>query len=114
METPTKLALLWSTADREVALHPIFMYAHNGKKLAWWEEVVLIIWGPSVNLLTQDEELQEKIKAMIQVGVKVKACRNCADSYDATEALERLGVEVDYMGQPLTAMLKDGWATLTY
>ena len=29
MSEPTKLLVIWSSADREVALHSVFMYAHN-------------------------------------------------------------------------------------
>jgi len=114
MPEPTRLLVIWSTTDREVALHPAFMYTRNGKRLGWWEEVRLIVWGPSARLLVQDAELQEGIKAMLNAGVQVLACRACTDTYGVTEQLEQLGIEVQYIGQPLTKMLKEGWVTLTY
>ena len=42
------------------------------------------------------------------------ACRACADSYDVAPQLRALGVDVKYMGRPLTDMLKGGWKVLTF
>jgi hypothetical protein len=38
----------------------------------------------------------------------------CADRYEVTEDLRKLGVDVKYMGKPLTEMLKGGWKVLTF
>lgn len=112
-ENNNKLAVLWTTRDREVALNMVFMYTLNGKMRTWWDEVTLIIWGPSSKLLSVDIELQDHIKKMIEVGVKVEACKACADNYKISKDLESLGIEVKYMGVPLTEYLKDGWKTIT-
>lgn len=90
------------------------MYPHNSSKHGWWDEVRLIVWGPSAPLLVGDAELQERIKAMIEDGVHVMACKYCADSYGISEALADLGIEVVYIGQPLTEMLQSGWTSLTF
>jgi hypothetical protein len=114
MSEPTKLLVIWSSADREVALHNVFMYTHNARKRDWWAQVRLLIWGPSATLLAGDQELQEKLRAMQEEGVEVMACKACSDRLGATEALMQLGVNVFYVGSTLTEMLKSGWVTLTY
>ena len=114
MTTHDKLLVIWSSADREVALHNVFMYTHNAKKHGWWNEIRLLIWGPSDTLLIHDKELQEGIQAMIADGIEVLACKACSDRLGATEALEALGISVFYVGTALTEMLKSGWTTLTY
>jgi len=114
MSEPNKLLVVWSSADREVALYNVFMYTHNAKKNGWWDEVRLLLWGPSDRLLTEDEELQARIKAMMADGVEVLACKACSDRLGVSEALEALGVNVFYVGTALTEMLKEGWTTLTY
>ena len=111
---PNKLLVIWSSADREVALHNVFMYTHNAQKRGWWDEVRLLLWGPSDTLLAQDADLQERVRAMMADGVEVMACKACSDQLGATEALEQLGVNVFYVGTALTEMLKEGWVTLTY
>ncbi|PKL11189.1 MAG: DsrE family protein, partial [Spirochaetae bacterium HGW-Spirochaetae-6] len=42
-----KLIVVWSTADKEVASKMVFMYTLNAKKFSWWQEITLIVWGPS-------------------------------------------------------------------
>lgn len=108
------LNIIWSSGDPEVAPKVCFMYTHNAKRRGWFEEVHLVIWGPSADLAARDASIQEGIQAMIADGVIVEACKACADSYGASEALEALGVDVKYMGVPLTDRLKAGWHTLTF
>ena len=55
-----------------------------------------------------NEEVKEKIKEMIQVGVKISACKACADQLGVTGELEELGIEIKYWGEPLTAILQNG------
>jgi hypothetical protein len=114
MAEPDRLLVVWSSADREVALYNVFMYTHNAKKNGWFDTVRLLIWGPSGRLLTVDEEVQGALRAMQEDGVDVIACKACADRLGVTDGLEALGVNVFYVGSTLTEMLKGGWATLTY
>ena len=109
-----RLAVIWTSGDPEVAHKVCFMYTHNAKKRNWFDDVNLIIWGPSALLLTEDESLQEKVKQMKDDGVVLQACKACADLYEVSSELEELGVDVKYMGVPLTNMLKGGWKVLTF
>ncbi|MBI9044332.1 MAG: DsrE family protein [Anaerolineaceae bacterium] len=108
------LCVIWSSADREVALECAFMYAHNSKKKGWWGKVRLIIWGPSGKLLMEDKQIQKKVKEMMKDGVEILACKSCADHLKISEDLIDFGVDVMYAGAPLTNMLKSGWKVLTY
>jgi len=45
--------------------------------------------------------------------VTVSACKACADQLGVTEALEEVGIEVKYWGEPLTEVLKAGEELLT-
>ena len=104
---PDTLVVLWSSGDREVATKMVFMYTLNAKRRGWWNDVTLIVWGPSAKLLAEDSELQERIEEMRQAGVGLLACKACSDSYGVSESLEKLGVKVTYMGEPFTQMVKD-------
>ena len=110
----SKLVILWTSGDREVALNMVFMYALNSKKFGWWDRVRLVIWGPSASLAASDYEIQGELGRMKEAGVELLACRACADMYGVAHDLSELGVEVTYMGEPLTEMLKSGWSTLTF
>lgn len=109
-----KFAALWMSGDPDVAHKVCFMYVHNAKMRGWFDEVVLIVWGPSARLLAGDESLQEKVVQMQNDGVKVQACVVCSDSYGVSDELRDLGIEVIGMGVPLTEMLKNGWKVLTF
>ncbi len=113
-DAPSRLAVLWTSGDREVALKVAFMYTLNAKSRGWFDEVTLIVWGPSSRLLSEDPELQAEVQAMAEAGVEVVACKACADSYGVSEALESLGMEVRYMGGPLTEMLQGDWEVITF
>ena len=110
----SKLGIIWSSADPEVATHMLFMYAHNSKKRGWWQEVRLIVWGPSAKLLVENVELQEKIKEMAVDGVDVWACKACADKYGISEDLENLGINVVFVGETFTQMLQSDWKVITF
>jgi hypothetical protein len=111
---PSKLLVVWTSADREVANNMVFMYTYNAKKNGWWKEVRLLIWGPSQKLLVQDTELRDYLKKMKEAGVELLACQACSDGYGISDELRKLGVTVEYVGVPFTGMLKSGWTTLTF
>lgn len=110
----SKLAVVWTSGDPDVAHRVCFMYCHNAKKQKWFDQVVLVVWGPSARLLAADKDLQAEVKSMIQDGVKVQACVACADSYGVSDRLRELNIEVKGMGVPLTEMLKTDWKVLTF
>jgi hypothetical protein len=109
-----KLAVLWTSGDPDVAHRVAFMYTHNAKRAGWFDEVTLIVWGPSQRLLVGDQDLQAEIKKMQDDGVVVEACIACAMSYGIVDQLKALGITVRGMGVPLSDYLKDGWKVLTF
>ena len=111
---PSKLAVLWTSGDPDVAHRVAFMYTHTAKKVGWFDEVTLIVWGPSQRILIGDKELQAKVKAMQDDGILVEACIACAMSFGIVEELKALGLSVRGMGPPLTNYLKDGWKVLSF
>jgi hypothetical protein len=105
---PDELVVLWTSGDREVALKMAFMYTLNSKRFKWgWKKVTLVVWGPASKLLAEDKELQEYLSGIREAGVKLLACKKCSDLYGVSNDLRRLGIEVKYMGKPLTDYLRD-------
>ena len=108
------LAVLWTSGDPDVAEKVCLMYTHAAFKYKWFKQVILIVWGPSAKLLSENKSLQDKIKEMIADGVYVQACVVCADSYDVSDDLRKMGIEVIGMGKPLTNYLKSGYSIMTF
>jgi hypothetical protein len=65
-------------------------------------------------LFSGDRELQEELEDIKGAGVELLACKDCADLYGVGGELTALGIEVIFMGKPLTDMLKSGWTCLTF
>ena len=109
-----KLLVVWTSADKEVAIKMVYMYTLNAKKQGWFDEVRFLVWGPSSKLLSEDAELQEYLGKMKDAGVELLACSACANMYGVADKLRGLGIEVKGMGTPLTEMLKADWKTVTF
>lgn len=108
-----KLVVLWTSGDREVALKMVFMYTYNAQANAWWDDITLVVWGPSAKLLSEDKELQDYMSRIMDAGVSVKACKGCSDQYGVSDKLEELGITVLYIGKELTDYLKEGRKIMT-
>ena len=102
------MVALWTSDDPEVALNMLFMYLKNARLNNWWDEVTLVIWGPSAKLSVEDEMITEGLKELKAEGVILEACVVCADRYGVAEELEKLGVVVRPMGEPLSNYIKEG------
>jgi hypothetical protein len=109
-----KLVVLWTSGDPEVAEHMVFMYTLNAKRRGWFDEVTLIVWGPSAGLLARDEELRRQVSEMKSEGVRLEACLRCAENYGVVEKLQELGIEVKLMGVPLSDYLKAEHRVITF
>lgn len=107
MSESDKLVVVWTSGDKEVAMKMVFMYTYNAMKQAWWDDVTLLVWGPSSKLLSQDKDLQDYVKKMKESGVHVMACKACADQYGVANKLTDLGIIVKYAGQDLTKFIKE-------
>ena len=107
------LYILWTSKDETTFDEMVYMYALNAKNLGWWQEITLVIWGASAILAGNDDVVQLKIKESIESGVKVEACKACADDLGVADRLSAIGVEVKYWGQPLTRILKNGAKLIT-
>ena len=102
-----KLVVVWTSGDKEVAMKMVFMYTFNAKKYEWWEDITLLVWGPSSKLLSEDQDLQDYVKNMLDIDINVLACKGCADLYGVSDELEKLGVTVKYTGVDLTNFIKE-------
>lgn len=109
-----KLNILWTTDNKDTIFNMIAMYASNSKRLNWWEEVNIIIWGASAKLAGNDPQVQTEILELLSQGVTIEACKDCCDNFKVTEKIEKLGVLIRYMGEPLTAYIKNNEKILTF
>ena len=105
MSKKTHLYVLWTNDNPVTAEKMVFMYTVNSLIHGWWEKVTLIIWGASAQLVSEDVNIQKKIKKALDKGVHITASKDCADQLGVTETLEKLNIEIKYWGVPLTEIL---------
>ena len=102
-----KLVIVWKS-DNDIDINKFILpYAYNSKLSNWFDEVEILIWGKSQVKVKDDQEIHKTIKKLLDEGVKIFACKMCADSVGATEVLEPLGVTVMYTGVYLSDNQKD-------
>lgn len=113
MTEKTTLYILWTNDNLITTEKMVFMYGINAKRQNWWDEVTIIVWGATVDLVKNSPVVQELIREAQLEGVHITACKACADQLEAAETLEQLGIEVIYWGRPLTALIQNGEKLLT-
>ena len=87
------LHILWTNADVTTAKLMVMMYARNDMKNGWWKEVTVIVWGATVKLLAENEELQEELNLV--------------------DKMKEIGLDLYKWGPPLTELIKSGAPLLT-
>ncbi len=108
------LLIVWTSGDPDVAHKMVFMYALNAQKNGWWEQVTLLVWGPSAKLSSEDMDIQASLKKMKDQRVELLACKGCADQYGISSILEELEIEVKYTGTYLTDFIKSGKKVISF
>jgi len=102
-----KLLIVWKT-DNETDIHNFVVpYAYNAKKQQWFDQVDVLIWGASQEIVASTPLIQQRVLNLVKNEINVYACKMCADNLGVSETLEKLGVHVQYTGDFLSEKLKD-------
>ena len=101
------LHILWTSDNEITAEKMVFMYAVNALKNKWLDNITIIIWGASSLLAANNSKIRLCIADALTMGVKITACKACADQLSTTQLLEQQGIEVIYWGQPLSKLLRE-------
>ena len=109
-----KLNVLWTTGEKDVAIRMVFIYLMDAKSMGWWDQITLIIWGPSARLVAEDRLVQRELDYLVQSGIEVIACLGCTEAYGITEKIRSLGIPVQIMGEPLTQILQSNDKFITF
>lgn len=110
-----KLLIVWSSDNIEIAKKSVLLYGSVILPRGYFYEAKIMLWGPSAKLLAESEELQQKVKEVMQTGVQFSVCIVCSDDYGVTDKLTALGIEANHTGVFLTEALKsEDWAVITF
>lgn len=101
-----KLLIVWSSGEKEVAKKLVLLYGSVMLERKYWDEAIIMIWGPSAKLLANDTELQKQFKIVQASGVQFNACVVCTDEYGVSDQLSALGIDLIHTGEMLTNSLQ--------
>ena len=101
-EKPRHLHILWTNADPTAGKLMVMMYARYSMKNGWWDKCTVILWGATVQLMLENQELQREMNAL-------------RDGYgvESVDGLTALDVELEPWGPHLTRLLQTGAPLLT-
>jgi hypothetical protein len=108
----SKLLVIIATGDREKALTGL-MYVKNTIKYGWIENIKVIFFGPSENLLVSDSDVTNSAAELAGLGQPI-ACKFLSDRDDISERLEGMGITVDYVGSMIADLIKDGYVPMVW
>lgn len=108
-----KLLVIISSAEPEKARTGA-MYAVNALKHGWMDEVELYLFGPSQQLLLRDEPLQKFIQEFRSLEGKPVACKFLADRDDTHDRTMVLGLDVQYVGKPISDLIQAGYVPMVW
>ena len=90
------------------------MYALNSLKYGWMEDVKVILFGPAQDLLLEDEKFRDLIQEYMEIEENVFACKFISDRDEKSDDLDKLGIQVKYVGEMISNYIKDGFAPMVW
>jgi hypothetical protein len=101
-----------STAEKDKALTGI-MYAVNAQKNKWVDDLKVIFFGPFENLMCEDEEVAQAASQLLDYETPI-ACKFLSDRDGISEKLEKMGINVDYVGSLISGYIKEGYIPMVF
>ncbi len=108
----SKLLVIIASAEKEKVLTAI-MYARNTISYKWLEDVKVMFFGPSENLLTTDQDVALEAQNLANVTEPI-ACKFLSDRDDISDKISQLGMTVDYVGSAIADLIKDGYVPMVW
>lgn len=117
MMTNNLLVIISSGEEAQDKAMTGLMYAINAKKHNWLENVSLMFFGPSEEMVARakpDSQLGTMLKQAFELGMTPVACKAISDGNNITTQLNGLGIETEYVGTLLSSYIKKDYQILTF
>lgn len=108
----SKLLVIIATGDKQKAMTGL-MYTRNAIRQNWLEDVKVVFFGPSEQLMIQDKQVAEMVKD-IAAHCAPLACKAISDREGISAGIEDLGVKVEYVGSIISNLIKDGYTPMVW
>lgn len=107
-----QVLVIIASGEREKALTAM-TYAWNTKKQGWLDDVKVMFFGPSENLLLEDEEVAREAGKLAEIMEPI-ACKFLADRDSLTEGIEKMGMKLEYVGSEIAELIKKGYTPMVW
>ena len=109
-----RVMVIIGTAETEKAQAGA-MYALNAMKHGWLADVKLLLFGPAERLVLEDEDLQDLVRQfMAEDTAPPVACRFLAERDGHSAKLDKLGLDVQYVGPLISECIKAGYVPMVW
>lgn len=108
----SKVMVIISTAEKDKALTGI-LYAKNAQKNKWIDNVRVIFFGPFENLVCEDQDVIQAASELLEYQTPI-ACKFLSDKSGASDKLEQLGFNVEYVGALISDSIKAGYVPMVF
>ena len=107
-----KLLVIIASGDADKVLTAL-MYAKNAIKYNWIPEVRVVFFGPSQGLLVNNDRVSESAIELAEFGTAL-ACKFISDRDKQSEDIEGMGIEVRYVGEEISELIKNGYTPMVW
>ncbi|TFF91869.1 DsrE family protein [Candidatus Thorarchaeota archaeon] len=107
-----KVLIVIASGDEDKCLTGL-MYAKNAIKYEWLTEVRVVFFGPAQGLLINNKKVADSAAELAKFG-KALACKFISDRDGQSAGIEDLGIEVQYVGEDVSEMIKDGYVPMVW
>lgn len=90
------------------------MYARNAIKNRWLDDVKVVFFGPSEQLVAAcDDGLAFFVKEIIAL-TSCFACKAISDEKGVSEKLAKVGIEIEYVGTVISDLIREGYIPMVW
>ncbi|TRO60387.1 hypothetical protein E2P71_00830 [Candidatus Bathyarchaeota archaeon] len=108
----SKLLVIIATGDKAKALTGL-MYAKNAIKREWLDDVKVVYFGPSEQLIYSDTEVANAAIELAGMGESY-ACKAISDREGISEKIDGMGVRVEYVGSIISEYIQQGYVPMVW
>ncbi len=108
-----KILIMINTAEKE-KVRTAIMFVVNSLPNGWTNDLKLIFLRPSEKLITESSELQELLQQLLDGKIQPIACKFLSDEANFSERLVELGFSVEYVGEKITNLIKEGYVPMVW
>jgi hypothetical protein len=108
----SKLLVIIATGDKAKALTGL-MYAKNAIKREWLDDVKVVYFGPSEQLMYDDADVASAAIEIASMGESY-ACKAISDRDGISEKIDGMGVRVEYVGTIISDYIKQGYVPMVW